>query len=190
MTRAASARTRRSAASSGIPCFGPRCSPFHLMAAVQELCARIALQTGVGLGIALRRKFPTWLVGACIAALFVANTINVGADLGAVAAGGSLLTKGAVREVWLVVPVAVLVLALQFFVTYRAIFKIFKWLTLALFAYVITGFLVHPRPAADRGVKPRPAHRAQQELHRSDRRHPRHHDLSLSVLLAGIVGGR
>ncbi|MDQ6918609.1 MAG: divalent metal cation transporter, partial [Candidatus Dormibacteraeota bacterium] len=59
---------------------------FPLMAAVQELCARIALQTGVGLGVALRRKFPTWLVGACVLALLIANTINVGADLGAVAA--------------------------------------------------------------------------------------------------------
>ena len=117
---------------------------FPLMAAVQELCSRIALQTGVGLGISLRRKFPTWLVGICIFALFAANTINVGADLGAVAAGGSLLTRGAVPQFWLVVPVALLILALQFFVSYALIFKIFKWLTLALFAYVITGFLVHP----------------------------------------------
>jgi len=102
---------------------------FPLMAAVEELCARIALQTGVGLGTSLRRKFPRPLVGLCIAALFVANTINVGADLGAVAAGGSMLTKGVVPRLWLLVP---------------TIFKIFKWLTLVLFAYVITGFIVHP----------------------------------------------
>src|SRR5579863_7425273 len=63
---------------------------FPLMLAVQELCARIALQTGQGLGVVLRRKFPTSLVGACILALFLANMINVGADLGAVAAAGSL----------------------------------------------------------------------------------------------------
>lgn len=117
---------------------------FPLMVAVQELCARIALQTGVGLATALRRRFPTWLVLVCIAALFIANTINAGADLGAVAAGGSLLTRGAVRQLWLVVPVAVLVLALQFFLTYGTLFKIFKWLTVALFAYVIEGFIVHP----------------------------------------------
>jgi Mn2+/Fe2+ NRAMP family transporter len=66
---------------------------FPMMAATQELCARIALQTGVGLGISLRRKFPTALVGVCIAALLVANTINLGADLGAVAAGGSLISR-------------------------------------------------------------------------------------------------
>src|SRR6202043_1187514 len=52
---------------------------FPMMAAVQELCARIALQTGVGLGTSLRRKFPTALVGGCIAALLIANTINLGA---------------------------------------------------------------------------------------------------------------
>ena len=117
---------------------------FPLMAAVQELCARIALHTGVGLGTSLRRKFPTWLVGACIFALFVANTINAGADLGAVAAAGSLLTRGAIPQLWLVAPVAALILGLQLFLTYGAIFKIFKWLTLALFAYVATGVIVHP----------------------------------------------
>jgi len=115
-----------------------------LMMAVQELCARVALHTGVGLGTALRRKFPTWLVGVCIAALFVANTINAGADLGAVAAAGSMLTKGTIPQIWLVAPVGVLILALQLFLTYGAIFKIFKWLTVALFAYVATAFIVHP----------------------------------------------
>jgi NRAMP (natural resistance-associated macrophage protein)-like metal ion transporter len=115
-----------------------------LMAAVQEMCARIALQTGVGLGVSLRRKFPTIVVAPCILGLLIANTINVGADLGAVAAGGSLLTHGAIPTSWLVVPVAALILGLQLFATYATIFRVFKWLTLALFAYVITGFFAHP----------------------------------------------
>ncbi len=55
---------------------------FPLMVAVQEACARIALHTGVGLATSLRRKFPSWLVGLCIVAVFAANTVNVGADLG------------------------------------------------------------------------------------------------------------
>jgi NRAMP (natural resistance-associated macrophage protein)-like metal ion transporter len=117
---------------------------FPMMAAIQELCARIALHTGVGLGIALRRKFPTWLVGICIVGLLAANTINLGADLGAVALGGSMLTKGLIHQAWLLVPVAALILYLQLFVSYQVIFKIFKWLTLALFAYVVTMFLAHP----------------------------------------------
>ena len=117
---------------------------FPLMVAMQELSARIALHTGIGLGLSLRRKFPTWLVGFCILSMVVANTINIGADLGAVAAGGSLLTRGAIAPIWLVVPAAALIVGLQLFATYRVIFNAFKWLTLALFAYVITAFLVHP----------------------------------------------
>jgi Mn2+/Fe2+ NRAMP family transporter len=121
---------------------------FPLMAAVQEMCARIALHTGVGLGVSLRRKFPTWLVGSCILALLIANTINIGADLSAVAAGGALLTHGTVESIWLVVPVALLILGLQLFANYTTIFRIFKWLTLALFAYVITAFFAHPQLGA------------------------------------------
>jgi len=121
---------------------------FPIMAAVQEMCARIALHTGVGLGVSLRRKFPTWLVGACILALLLANTINVGADLGAVAAGGALLTHNAIQPIWLVIPAAALILGLQLFATYAVIFKIFKWLTLALFAYVLTAIFAHPNGAA------------------------------------------
>jgi NRAMP (natural resistance-associated macrophage protein)-like metal ion transporter len=118
---------------------------FPLMAAVQELCARIALQSGVGLGTSLRRKFPRWLVGLAIVGLLGANIFNLGADLGAVAAGGSLLSRGAIHPLWLVIPVAILILAMQFFATYATIFRIFKWLTLALFAYVITAFFAHPQ---------------------------------------------
>jgi NRAMP (natural resistance-associated macrophage protein)-like metal ion transporter len=118
---------------------------FPLMSAVQELCARIALQTGVGLGVSLRRKFPSWLVGFAILGLLGANTFNIGADLGAVAAGGSLLSRSVIPALWLVIPVALLVIGMEVFVSYAAIFKIFKWLTLALFAYVITAFFAHPQ---------------------------------------------
>jgi NRAMP (natural resistance-associated macrophage protein)-like metal ion transporter len=117
---------------------------FPLMVAVQEACARIALHTGAGLGTLLRRKFPTWLVGVCIAALFFANTINVGADIGAVAAGGALLSQGHVQPVWLVAPVALLIGVMQLRLPYAVIFRIFKFLTLALFAYIVTAIVVHP----------------------------------------------
>ena len=117
---------------------------FPLMVAVQEMCGRIALHTREGLGVTLRRRFPAWLVIGSALALFVANTINIAADLGAVATGGELLSGGHVREIWLVVPAAVLIGCLQFFATYSLIFKLFKYLTLALFAYVITLFVIHP----------------------------------------------
>ncbi len=117
---------------------------FPLMIAVQEACARIALQTGVGLATSLRRKFPSVLVGACIILVLCANTINVGADLGAVAAGGSMLTGNHVPPGWLVLPAALLIGFMQLRLTYSIIFRCFKYLTLALFAYVITVVIVHP----------------------------------------------
>ncbi len=117
---------------------------FPLMLAVQEACARIALQTGVGLGTSLRRKFPSVLVGGCIVLVFFANTINVGADLGAVAAGASLLTGSHVSPAWFLVPVALLIGVMQLRLSYSVIFRCFKYLTLALFAYVVTVFIVHP----------------------------------------------
>ncbi|MBJ7594406.1 MAG: Nramp family divalent metal transporter [Candidatus Dormibacteraeota bacterium] len=117
---------------------------FPLMVAVQEACARIALHTGVGLGTSLRRKFPTWVVGVCIVAVFTANTVNVGADLGAVGAAGGLLSRGHIQPAWLVVPVALLIGFMQLRLAYATIFRVFKLLTLALFAYVITVFVVHP----------------------------------------------
>src|SRR5580704_14976254 len=117
---------------------------FPLMIAVQEACARIALQTGVGLATSLRRKFPSVLVGACVILVLCANTINVGADLGAVAAGGSLLTGSHVPPGWLVLPAALLIGFMQLRLSYSIIFRCFKYLTLALFAYVITVVIVHP----------------------------------------------
>jgi NRAMP (natural resistance-associated macrophage protein)-like metal ion transporter len=117
---------------------------FPLMAAVQEMCARISLHTGVGLGTVLRRRFPNWVVLLCIGGLVVSNVITLGADLGAVAAGGELLARGHVRAVWLVVPVAALVVLLMLRATFETIFSVFKWLTLTLFAYVAAGLLVHP----------------------------------------------
>src|SRR6202051_294193 len=118
---------------------------FPLMIAVQEACARIALQTGVGLGTSLRRKFPSLLVGVCIVLVFCAHTITVGADLGAVAAGGSLLTGSHIQPAWFLVPVALLIGVMQLRLSYPTIFRCFKYLTLALFAYVVTVFIVHPQ---------------------------------------------
>ena len=117
-----------------------------LMAAVQETCARIALETGVGLGQTLRRKFPTALVGLLLLALVVGNCITLGADLSAVAAGIALLLPFRVELIWLVVPVALLLLGMQLTMTYERIAKTFKYLTLALLAYVVQAVLLRPDP--------------------------------------------
>ena len=117
---------------------------YPLMAAVQEMCGRIALQTGQGLGTVLRRRHPTWLVGILIAALGLANIFNVGADLGAIGAAIQMLTGGHVKELWVVAPVGVAILTAQMLLTYDRIASVLKWLTVVLFAYVITAFLSHP----------------------------------------------
>jgi NRAMP (natural resistance-associated macrophage protein)-like metal ion transporter len=116
---------------------------FPLMTAVQEMCARIALKTGHGLGVTLRQRFPTWLVATGVGALVVANTINVGADLGAIGAAAGLIV-GDVPSILLVIAAAGLVLGFQLFSTYPRLLSVFKWLTLALFAYVATLIVVHP----------------------------------------------
>lgn len=117
---------------------------FPLMCAIQELCARIALQTGTGLGVTLRKRFPTWLVGICILSMVIANVINLGADLSAVASGGELLSRGHISARWLVLPVGLLILGLQLYTSYAVIFKVFKYLTVALFGYVATALISHP----------------------------------------------
>lgn len=115
---------------------------FPLMAAVQNICARVGMVSGQGLAGVMRDHYPRVVLYGAVLLLFGANTINVGADLGAIADAVHSLTG--VQAVWLIAPVALGVLALQIFGSYRLIARIFKWLTLALFAYVVDVFIVHP----------------------------------------------
>lgn len=113
-----------------------------LMAAVQNVCARLAMTTGRGLAGILREHYPRPLLYAAVSILFVANTINVGADLGAIADAVHVVIG--VEAVWLVVPAAVLILVLQLAGSYRLIANTFKWLTVALLAYVADALIVRP----------------------------------------------
>jgi NRAMP (natural resistance-associated macrophage protein)-like metal ion transporter len=115
---------------------------FPLMSAVQNICARVGMVTGHGLAGVLREHYPRPFLYGSVLLLFIANTINVGADLGAIA--DALHSVTGVRAVWLVVPVAAGILAFQIFGSYRLIANTFKWLTLALLAYVIDAFIVRP----------------------------------------------
>ena len=115
---------------------------FPLMAAVQNTCARVGLISGEGLAGVLRTHYPRWMLWGSVGLLFVANTINVGADLGAIA--DAVHSISGLQAIWLVLPVALGILALQIFGSYRLIASTFKWLTLALLAYVVDAFLVHP----------------------------------------------
>jgi NRAMP (natural resistance-associated macrophage protein)-like metal ion transporter len=116
---------------------------FPLMAAVQLVCAKIGMVTGKGLAGVLRQHYPHQLLYAAVVALLVANTINVGADLGAIAAAINLLVP-ALPITLLVLPIAIGILALQILGSYRLIARIFKWLTLALFAYIGSAILARP----------------------------------------------
>jgi NRAMP (natural resistance-associated macrophage protein)-like metal ion transporter len=107
---------------------------YPLMSAVQLVSAHIGRVTGTGLANNLAGTFPRQLVGLLIGILLIANVINIGADLSAMAEAGQLVTG--VGEHVYVIGFAVVGVALQLFVPYRRYARILKWLTLSLFAYV------------------------------------------------------
>ena len=114
---------------------------FPLMVAIQLMCARLAMVTGRGLGAAVRIYYPRWVLWSACSILVVANVINIGADLGGMAEATQLVTS--VRpHVW--IPVYALgILALLFWSSYKLMARIFKWMTLVLFAYVLASFFAH-----------------------------------------------
>ncbi len=107
---------------------------FPLMAAIQEISGRIGRVTGHGIGENVRRHYPKSLLNALVALLFIANTINIGADLGAMADAAKLLIGG--PAIAYVVFFGALSIAAQIFFDYRLYVSVLKWLTLCLFAYV------------------------------------------------------
>ncbi len=113
-----------------------------LMATVQYTCAKIGMVSGDGLGRVLRKHYSRWVLYPAMLCLIIANTINAGADMAAIAAAFQLLFP--VPTVVLLVPIAGIVMALQIWGNYRLIANIFKWLTLSLFAYI--GAAVFARP--------------------------------------------
>jgi NRAMP (natural resistance-associated macrophage protein)-like metal ion transporter len=114
-----------------------------MMAAIQFICAKIGMVSGMGLAGVLRKYYPRWLVISAIALLIVANTINAGTDIGAIAAAVNLLAPQ-LSALTLVVPVALVIVVVQILGSYALIVKIFKWLTLTLFAYIAAAFLAKP----------------------------------------------
>ncbi len=115
---------------------------FPLMTAVQMMCARLGMVTGQGLAGVVRLHYPRWvLYGACLL-LIVANVFNIGADLGGMADVAQMVTG--INSYYFTPVFAGVIISLLFFSSYRQIARIFKWLTLVLFAYVITAFLSKP----------------------------------------------
>jgi NRAMP (natural resistance-associated macrophage protein)-like metal ion transporter len=116
---------------------------FPMMAAVQYTCAKIGFVTGMGMAGVLRKYYPRRVVYLAIAVLLVANTINAGADLGAIAAAVNLVVPP-LPIALLVAPIATIIVILELFGPYWLLARVFKWLTLTLIAYIAVAFFVRP----------------------------------------------
>jgi NRAMP (natural resistance-associated macrophage protein)-like metal ion transporter len=114
---------------------------YPLMAAIQEIAARIGRVTGHGLVGNVCRTYSATVVWFLIVFLFVANTINIGADLAAMADALKLLVGG--FSLLYVVGFGTLSVLAQIFFDYHRYVRVLKWLTLCLFAYIIAAVIVH-----------------------------------------------
>jgi NRAMP (natural resistance-associated macrophage protein)-like metal ion transporter len=109
-----------------------------LMCAIQEISARIGRVTGRGIAGNMKRHYPIGVVYALVGLLVV---VNLGADLGAMAAALRLVVGG--PELLYVALFAVVSVLLEVFVRYSRYVSVLKWLTLSLFAYVGVALVVH-----------------------------------------------
>jgi NRAMP (natural resistance-associated macrophage protein)-like metal ion transporter len=113
---------------------------YPLLLAVQESCARIGAITGHGLAAVIKEHYSRKLLYMSVGLVVIANTINIGADLGAMAATTQLFIKAPFAV--LAIFYAVIIVLLVVFVSYKSYAKLLKWLALALLAYPVTAFLV------------------------------------------------
>jgi NRAMP (natural resistance-associated macrophage protein)-like metal ion transporter len=114
---------------------------FPLMAAIQEVCARLGRITGRGIAENLRRYYPKSVVYLLVSLLCLANIFNLGADVMAMGAAAQLVFGGPVNL--FVSAFGILSLVLEVYVPYRKYVRFLRWLTSVLFAYVIAAFVVH-----------------------------------------------
>jgi len=115
---------------------------FPMMWAVQFMCAKIGMVSGTGLAGVLRKHYSRWLLYPVIAGLVIANTINAGVDIGAIAAAINLLVP--IPAAAMIVPITLIILVLQIWGSYRLIANTFKWLSFALLGYILAAFFAHP----------------------------------------------
>lgn len=111
---------------------------YPLMAAIQMISARIGRVTGRGLAANMGRVFPRWVVTLLVGLLFVANTVNIGADLAAMGAAAELVLGWGQHTFTILFMLASI--SLQIWVPYHRYVRYLKWLTLVLFAYVGVAF--------------------------------------------------
>ena len=114
---------------------------YPLMAATQEISARIGRTTGRGLAGNLRRQYAPWVATSCIILLLIANVINLGADLGAMGDVAATLIGGS-HTVY-VIAFGVISVVMQVFIQYARYVSFLKWLAVVLLAYFGTMLMVH-----------------------------------------------
>ncbi len=114
---------------------------YPFMVAIQEICGRIGMVTGRGLASVLREHYSRRVLFVAVSLLMVANIVNVGADLGAMAATGQMLVHVPFLA-WLAAIVGISLL-LQIFVPYPAYARFLKYASLSLLAYVVAAFVIH-----------------------------------------------
>src|ERR1700744_1560706 len=112
-----------------------------LMTAVQEACARIGLVTGKGITTIVKERYSRNVLYLVVGLVVIANVINIGADIGAMASAAQLLVP--VPFLALTILFAVIILLLEVFTNYKVYSKILKWLAITLLAYPITLFIIH-----------------------------------------------
>lgn len=115
---------------------------FPLVATIQEMCARIALVTGRGLAANIKSMYSKKVLYFCTILLFLANTLNIGANLGAMAKAVQLIIPS-LNFTFLIILIGLLGLLLQVFISYQKYASYLKWLSLALLSYVATGLVIH-----------------------------------------------
>lgn len=113
---------------------------FPFMATIQEMCGRIGVVTGKGLSGVIRKHYSKPTLYFSVILLLIANTVNIGANLGAMASSAQLLVN--LPFVLLLIPLAILTLFLEIFVSYKVYSKFLKYLTFSLFAYIIVALMV------------------------------------------------
>ena len=113
---------------------------YPLLLAVQESCSRIGAVTGKGLAAVIKENYSKKLLYMSVALVVIANTINIGADLGAMAATTQLFVN--IPFAALAVLYAIIIVLLVVFVSYKTYAKVLKWLAIALLAYPVTALLV------------------------------------------------
>jgi NRAMP (natural resistance-associated macrophage protein)-like metal ion transporter len=112
-----------------------------LMVAIQEACARIGAVTGKGLAAAIKTHYSKKILYGAVLLVVVANTINIGADIGAVAAAAQLIIP--VNFAILALGFTALILTLEIFTSYKVYSRILKWLALTLLAYPLTMLIIN-----------------------------------------------